>query len=652
MAKLPLDVVWQVVRRHGGEGNDYVGFSDLRSDAMLRTFFQRTIGRPAFSNKEFQVWFDEHSETFEIERKKARVRLRTAEQQLRNTLQRADTQRDVVKALVAAGDELGKLTMDIVVPTLLNLSRHLTQQRSMDEEAHRSEKELVVARERLLAVFPASPGIGGADAAVFGDSSQACEDLSVLLTLRTLLDAFDVCLLADSSQHRENATAFLSACIAARLKAEPSELEWEVLWRIFALPLEWKLTSRALVESLPTLLGSPWPVGAARRAIASAAALGMHLTPVVELLGSAELTTLPRHSGEKALETLNFVVTVAAPGSALLFEVVAQLAPPLLERVPPNDLFDLVIITNQKGVAVDSLSLPLKSLSPHFLTMSIERVLTVMVTGDGAIAGVPDLRSVAEAAANVLIARFSELNLPRLLVFTQGVLYLGSTGTHTQKMLDFWARSLQAGSAAPKCPASTETEQSRLDGAADVNSLLDVIALKKMRLAEKKQNMAPDQWFEGWADMDHLISADQLAWLLRLLVAARSNHRVIEVVALRVAGIASELTMDGRQNVGTAVLSELSFPGKAPLTAALAKAQKAASEAAFAEAVERQKREQASNIYEPELARSRSPSRRAKQKRMRSAQRRKAAFEELIPQRQIVLQRGGVVGQQASLASR
>merc|ERR1740121_1767453 len=173
-----------------------------------------------------------------------------------------------------------------------------------------------------------------------------------------------------------------------------------------------------------------------------------------------------------------------------------------------------------------------------------------------------------------------------------------------------------------------------------------------MRLAEKKQNMAPDQWFEGWAHMDHLISADQLAWLLRLLVAAGSNHRVIEVVALRVAGIASELTMDGRQNVGTAVLSELSFPGKAPLTAALAKAQKAATEAAFAEAVERQKREQASNIYEPEHTRSRSPSRRAKQKRMRSPQRRKVAFEELIPQRQIVLQRGGVLGQQASLASR
>merc|ERR1719437_385533 len=87
----------------------------------VRQYFQKTLGCGVWSNSEFAEYFEGHYEQWDFDKKRARVRCRTAVQRLASQLRSARKRGEAAQAVLSAGEELGALPLEAFEAALKHL---------------------------------------------------------------------------------------------------------------------------------------------------------------------------------------------------------------------------------------------------------------------------------------------------------------------------------------------------------------------------------------------------------------------------------------------------------------------------------------------------------------------------------------------------
>eukprot|EP00929_Paragymnodinium_shiwhaense_P007961 TRINITY_DN111888_c0_g1_i1.p1 TRINITY_DN111888_c0_g1~~TRINITY_DN111888_c0_g1_i1.p1 ORF type:complete len:1062 (-),score=339.81 TRINITY_DN111888_c0_g1_i1:187-3372(-) len=317
-----------------GEG-EYVKLTELRADMSVRTYFQNTMGIPVWNNKEFEVFFEAHYDQFDFDFKRARVRMRSKEQQFAQRLEKAQQrQGELVQALLSAGDEdeaAAKAIYELPGERLRTVLEKVVQDAPKDATPA-ALADLQVCRRRVFTAvgwFCSGPG-------------ATSSPLTMLLAMRSLLAAEQ----ADSSnvktqEARKEASTQLSSVVVERLKWAPTEVEGEaMLLDILALPVSLQPAADAMQSALNALMtDSAKPAGHFLKVFRAAAARD-DVQGLVQACAAREMKSLQQAQGAKAADVLLALLEGPATYRS---EVIAKLQNlPLLQRLPLPELIDLV----------------------------------------------------------------------------------------------------------------------------------------------------------------------------------------------------------------------------------------------------------------------------------------------------------------------
>lgn len=115
------EVLMPAVVKLGG-GLDYVSLETVRADSDIRAYFEKVVQRPVWTDEDFWIFFESRSNDFDYDSKRGMVRLRSKQEQLANSLQRAQGDVEVAATISKAGEgSLALLPMDtfeVVLDTL------------------------------------------------------------------------------------------------------------------------------------------------------------------------------------------------------------------------------------------------------------------------------------------------------------------------------------------------------------------------------------------------------------------------------------------------------------------------------------------------------------------------------------------------------
>ncbi|CAE8611440.1 unnamed protein product [Polarella glacialis] len=370
----------------GGKNGEYVKLSDLRADLSVRLYFQQMLGCAVWNNKDFETFFEGHYEEWDFILSKAKVRIRpggpldrkveepessaadepmpeapakeTEEPSrgadagsLGEKLRTAGSQMGIVKVLMAAaGDDLAKLPVSTVGPTLQRLGEKAGSGKASDKE------DLTAARRRFLLALPLVLGeaANSGSSRARGRGSSTLEtgvSISHLLGMKKAvanIAANDQA--PDLAKVCQSATESIADVVGSRVRQAPEEVGLDILSDIFALPMNWRSVASSLADAISPLLKKQGP-GALLPALRAGSKLPKDARPVLEALARAELKNVGFADAAVAANVLLTIAEAGVEGEG----VASRLRPPLLQRVALPDLVSIVAALGEKRLEADLL---------------------------------------------------------------------------------------------------------------------------------------------------------------------------------------------------------------------------------------------------------------------------------------------------------
>lgn len=338
-------------------GGDYVKLSDLRADISVRAYFQNMLKSGVWNNREFEMFFEGHYEQWDFDKKRSRVKPRSASQQLAEKLRRAKQHSDVVTAVLGAEEELSALPVGVAERSL-DMIVQGGPQLELTSSAGKT-KDAISALRKMLSAMPCLC-VAAREARGPGEVAA----LSAVLSLRRMVlrcptfsgddkdkenskgkDKVGGTMASDQAQEetplsvlRAKAAQSLAGLVSERLAAGSEKASPEIIVELLGLPLDWGICVEAMCDAVTPVLAQAQPPGDFLEMLRAAVHAGEGALPFAEAVARRELKSLSLAEGPVAVEVLQVLVE----SRILLREVCAALRPPTLQRLPLPELVRLL----------------------------------------------------------------------------------------------------------------------------------------------------------------------------------------------------------------------------------------------------------------------------------------------------------------------
>lgn len=574
------EVVKPAVVKLGGD-QGFASLDAIRADLNVAAYFERVLQRPPWTDEDFATYFESRSYEFEYNVEARMVRYRSKQEQLANSLQRAQGPAEVAAAISKSEDRmLELLSMDTYQHVLDTLGLPPSADEGLSAVVNHMDSQ-----KKMLAALP-----------------QVCERTNAsfkeLLSLHARLTKFGGDRLElKIVEKKADAARELGRVVSHQISKNGVDdtITFEVFRSLCEMSLDWKVCGDELAKSVGSLLqgrtveellpvmrglvkaaagtlaevlgGAVWELLAgvgpesAVEALEVLATGGQHLdqlpatlcelaqqgapcaavAAVVAALGERGLegdgmracaplvTKALRGSLEALPPAIVLRLMVAATKSATLAELaldaIAEAASVILQAFSMDDASKLLLaVAKAKGGAggagvANLYSRAAEVVAPKLQDLSVVQLIKIVL----AIGRAPACRPLLEAAGAQAAQRLSEIaqSPSHLLLLMQGLLPLGSSHGVVEHMLEFTARACQ-----------DATRQESLLGP-------DRVIDRRRELEAKGQ-----------------LSADQLAKLAQTLAPTLPGSSAFwEAFGERMAELPKSLTMAGHASLDAA------FPG-------------------------------------------------------------------------------------------
>eukprot|EP00931_Biecheleriopsis_adriatica_P007380 TRINITY_DN108670_c0_g1_i1.p1 TRINITY_DN108670_c0_g1~~TRINITY_DN108670_c0_g1_i1.p1 ORF type:complete len:981 (-),score=222.15 TRINITY_DN108670_c0_g1_i1:17-2959(-) len=394
-----------------GGDRTYVSLEQILADMNIRVYFEKVLQRAPWNYEDFGYFFGSRSDEFDYDSQSYMVRLRSKQEQLSNSLQRAKSAADLAASISRADDRMLELlpleTVEMVLETLGQpppveegasaVVNHMDAQKKILAAMHKACEQSKASFKQLLSLHAKIVKFGGEalEAKIAAKRSEAARSLGGFMS-----DEISKNGVGDEFTFQ----VFCSMCEMV--------LDWKLCGEDVAKAAEPLLRGKSLTELLP-------PLRALVKASAGAA---------VELVGRAVWDLLPKLGPEEVAEALE----VMATGGYRLSELPSSLLRVARQGASFTAIAGVVSALGERSVEGDEMRACVRLLTdtPNAMSEGLppQALMRVMVaaTKSAAVAEVA-LDGVA-AAASVVLHSFGMDDISKLLLAVSKAKSAGGAG--------------------------------------------------------------------------------------------------------------------------------------------------------------------------------------------------------------------------------